>query len=516
MIEVTEITKGERNFMKKTKIAIVGITAIMALTGCRGKVTPASLLKDAAEMSSKAESVEMTMNMEMDAKISMTGVSVDLGMDMDLDADVTYDPILMQADGKMSVKSPDGDQSIDMQMYAEADGKDLIIYAKTVDGEWSKMELEGLADLTSVAMTSDNSAVMESLELAKDTETINRIECYKISGSIKGEDMEGFAESMEDNEMLKDIDLKDVEIPIEYYIAKADKYPVRITVDMTSMMDDMATSMMKVAMGSGAMGAELDSLKLSIETCTFAVDYTDFGKVDKIEIPSEAKDAKEASAAVMEEPAEDEVTAQEIGDIFQKNKEDNDAQTEAETKAAETKAEAEAPAQTGQGWRGFSFSSNGKTLTMPCSLDDVLAAGLEIEDGDYNEIDENYIINAGEYKYLYMNAGENFKGSLNLYLVNETSEPKKAFECSVAGIDYSCYSDAYKMEIDLVFQDGIKIGDPIENAIAAYGEPTDTRAGDDYTYYEWADEENYYCSCEIRADEDGNIVNYEMKNFNLK
>lgn len=90
--------------MKKINILAAGLIAAAALSGCGSKVTTGSLLKDVNENTSKAESLEMSMVMDLQAQIAITGMTMDLGMNMKLDADVINDPALMHAKGNVAVE----------------------------------------------------------------------------------------------------------------------------------------------------------------------------------------------------------------------------------------------------------------------------------------------------------------------------------------------------------------------------------------------------------------------------
>ena len=152
---------------------------------------------------------------------------------------------------------------------------------------------------------------------------------------------------------------------------------------------------------------------------------------------------------------------------------------------------------------------NGQTVTFPCSLDDLRAVGMEFEE-EYNEQ-----ISAQDYSFLYVEIGKNSRGSMSFYMYNDTDKAKDSFDCQVGGFSYTCYSDAYKMDIDLEFQQGLKIGDPIEKAPQLYGEPNAKNIYEDYAVYTWEDKENFFNRCEVRSDEEGNVVGYEFTNFEI-
>jgi len=508
----------------KKRLFIIGAVALLTMTGCRSVVTPERILKEANEKSSTAESVAMTMNMDIQAKMKMTGISIDMGINMDMDTEMTADPIMMYTTGDMSIDVMGSNEKIAMEMYGEQDGDDFITYSRAEGEAWQK-EVADVGQYESVMSLYQEDALedmVKSLELAEETETIQRIECYKLSGEVAGSQLENILgttlSSMENNEMFGELELSDGDVLVEYYIAKADKYPVKIVIDMSNFMGEMLSEAMSGAFGDAAAeGLDLGTVEVEVDSCIVEMQYTSFDEVSEIKIPSEAKDAStQAGDSGFDETGElpDEISAQEISDIFAENAEDNETEDveaeEVETEAVEEAAETTAAVSTGGGiLEDNSVKINGQTITFPCSLDDFRAIGMEFE------AEDNEKVAAQDYTFIYVEVGENFKGSMSLVVYNDSDEEKDAFDCQVGGFRYDCYSDAYKMEIDLEFQKGLQIGDPLEKAVSLYGEPNSKNIYDDYASYTWESKDSYFHSCSLTSDEDGNIVRYDFRNFDI-
>lgn len=504
--------------MKKIKILAAGLIAAAALSGCGGKVTTESLLKDANEKTSKAESLQMSMTMDLQANIAITGLSMDLGMNMELDADVINEPALMHAKGNVAIEMLGQSEKVDLEMYSEQDGNKSIVYSKSDDSGWVREENDKVTDIAQLYSADDIPNMVEVLELAAETETINRIECYKLSGEISGDQMQGLfdtmMESMNDNDMMSDFSFGDSNIPIEYYIAKADKYPVKMTVDMKDIMEKA----LKDSMGDSfqeSMGLGEDvSVEIGVENCLVEVQFLSFDSVSEIKIPEEAKSAQEAAAT--EVSADDALTTQEISDIFAQNAEENETvadlpETEAET---ESKGKKTVPGN-GEGWKDFSFELEGKSLSLPCSLEDLKAAGFEV-DAEYTNVGEDYIINPNEYEYATVKYNGEWDSYLTVYFVNDSSEAKKVSECQVGGIACSSYDSEYKMQFELVFAGGITVGSTMDEVIAVYGEPTEKYEDDDYSSYEWRDRNYYNCGREVMTDENGRVISMQVMNIDIE
>lgn len=283
--------KEREAFMKLRRMTAVIMLAAMVLTGCGGKVTPSSLLKEAGKKSNSAKSAEMAVMLDLDASIGAMGMSMDMKLNMNMDIETTLDPMAVHGQGTMSMEAMGQSVEEKIEMYAEQEGDKFYTYSQTGSTGWEKEESDSLSNITTLYSEESLNAMADSMELAEDTETVNDKECYKLSGNIKGEDldalMEGVMAGMDGTEMVGDLDLAGTEIPMVYYIAKDDKAPVKMTIDMKSVMGKALEETMKESMGDTA-GEEVTT---DITTCNMEISFTSFDQTESITVPAEAKES---------------------------------------------------------------------------------------------------------------------------------------------------------------------------------------------------------------------------------
>ena len=272
--------------MRKKSLIAVSLMAALALAGCGGKATPASLMKAANESTAKAKSADMTVAMDLAANISASGMSMDLGMTMNMDMDITTDPVMMHATGNFSMDMLGQNESADIEMYMEQDGDKSVTYSKMGDEDWSKEEGESLENIMSMYALSDAETVTKNMEMAEDTETVNNIECYKLTGSVAGTDIESLMGSamgsMDEMNMLGEMNMDDMTVPVEYFISKDKSQPVKMTIDLKDIMKESLGAAM--AESTGAEGVETE-----VSSCAIEITFNSFDNVEPITIPDEVK-----------------------------------------------------------------------------------------------------------------------------------------------------------------------------------------------------------------------------------
>lgn len=163
----------------------------------------------------------------------------------------------------------------------------------------------------------------------------------------------------------------------------------------------------------------------------------------------------------------------------------------------------------GDTWDSYTVQINDKVLTFPCTLADVEATGL-VMDEEYTP--DGYMVNAQEYVLVYCeDANDN---ELMFDVVNTADEAKTVRECVVGGVSV----DDYDLEgggLTVIFPGGIQIGSTKEDVIGKYGEPDDAyEEEDDLHMYTWYGEDSYYVSCEVYVDPStGRITHMGMENY---
>lgn len=283
----------------KKKLTIAAIFVAVALTGCGGKVTPESLLKEASKAEREAKSAEASVVFDMEATLAVSGMSVDMEMGMDLDMEMTTSPVRVHATGDMKVGVLGQNETVDVEMYIDEEDGKAVSYAKASDSGWILQESASTKDLMSLESEENLKKIAENLELEKELETVNEVECYKLTGNIPAELIESsinFAmEGMQDNEMFEGFELEAKDVAVEYYVGKKDRQLVKILIDMKELMKESLEEAMKKSMED--YGDELSEEELGLEVeigkCLMEMYVHSYNKVEEITIPEEVKEEAE-------------------------------------------------------------------------------------------------------------------------------------------------------------------------------------------------------------------------------
>lgn len=250
-----------------------GLTVAVAMgTGCK-KETPDSLLKEAIKKQAEAKSVDGSMDMDMTMGMAQSGVSMELDMNLQMDMKMTQNPDAYHLKGSMGMDFMG--LNVDMEMYGQEnkDGDKFTVYSMT-DGTWQKYEEEKSEDVAETLANLDSFSA-EGLELEKELVEVNGKKAYKMTGTIEGEELGDSGILDAAGEEMQDMDWSNVKAKISIWIYKDSKLPAALQIQVK---DAPQTE-------DGA-AAYLKSLNLKME-------YKEYDKIDKIEVPKEALDAEE-------------------------------------------------------------------------------------------------------------------------------------------------------------------------------------------------------------------------------
>lgn len=250
-----------------------GLTVAVAMgTGCK-KETPDSLLKEAIKKQAEAKSVDGSMDMDMTMGMAQSGVSMELDMNLQMDMKMTQNPDAYHLKGSMGMDFMG--LNMDMEMYGEEnkEGDKFTVYSMT-NGTWQKYEEEKSEDVAETLANLDSFSA-EGLELEKDLVEVNGKKAYKMTGTIEGEELGDSGILDAAGEEMQDMDWSNVKAKISIWIYKDSKLPAALQIQVK---DAPQTE-------DGA-AAYLKSLNLKME-------YKEYDKIDKIEVPKEALDAEE-------------------------------------------------------------------------------------------------------------------------------------------------------------------------------------------------------------------------------
>lgn len=185
------------------------------------------------------------------------GPAMGMGFDGTLSMDVK--DTIFGMDGDMTVDVMGASEELGFEAYVEmSEDKELAIYMyEDSSDEWLKI--------------TDDSMVREMEKQEKE------------NGDSDSESATAELESV----MGEDSDMSWLKMDLTFYVDKKTKLPVSMEFDFAN------SDMSKIAEMLGAsLGAELE---VELKAANMSIDYYDFGKVDKIEIPDDAKNAPEVT-----------------------------------------------------------------------------------------------------------------------------------------------------------------------------------------------------------------------------
>lgn len=269
----------------KYSCAILGSSIlILTMTGC-GKVTSDSLLKSMSQNMSKEENYKMDMLMDLKASGTVQGMSVDINMNMDMGMKINTNPEIAHAEGNMTMEMLGMNQSSPLEVYTVKEGDNTISYSKTGEEGWTKEVQADLNKNLNAYDFKEFEKLAANLELEKNTTDLEGIECYALKGVLDGEALSTILDStlsaMNDSaEIMGDVNWAEIKIPVEFYIAKKGSMPVKMSLDMQSMM-------LEVMKSAGAQ----EEVEFACDKCTFDLKFGSFGEVETITLPDDVKNA---------------------------------------------------------------------------------------------------------------------------------------------------------------------------------------------------------------------------------
>lgn len=442
------------------KLIALTVTAVMtaaAASGCGTKATPENILRDMSENADKAESLLANFKITMNMGDDMSQVT----MDADLDIEATVEPEASHGKGTMAMEISGVDVSTDLETYSVKEGDEIITYT-LLDGNWTAESTDEEAFLADVGDMEDYA---EYFTLSEDLVTVNGQDCYELTGELYGEQ---FADMMQGDILglfsgfgVDEEALKDMAFPCTVCVYREGILPARISFDLSAPID-----------------AVLGDQGVAVSECYVDITMIEYDNVGSITVPDDVIAAAEGGTAW--EP---------------------DASVSDGDSGTASAAPAEQSAALGDDWESYTVQINDTVVTLPCTIADLEAAGVTM-DREYTP--EDYVINPEEYELAWF---EDANGNeLTVDIVNMTSEPMEVKDCLVGGITADAWSVS-EGGMTVIFPGGIQIGSPVEDALAAYGEPdssyNDSEYGDTYM---WDEDDSYYNGCDIYTEAGTGVI----------
>lgn len=445
-------------------VGLAGAMTAALLAGCGTKATPENLLRD---MEKNSEEVGSTlMNFKMDLAMSYDSNDVNFGMDMDLEA--TAEPEASHGKGTVSMEMMGMDFDIPAEMYSVIEDDEYVTYTM-MDDMWTR-EVSDEDDVTGEvdSMSESMAEYADQFTLAEELATVNDQECFELTGELDGDI---FGELMQTDLIgsltgygIDEDQLSDMVFPCTIDIYRDSILPARIYFDMTD-----------------AFAALLQDAGVTVSECYVDVNFMEYDSVGEITVPEEAiSGAADMSDDELDLPGVD-------SEMY-----------ESDVKPA---GPAEASDALGDSWDSYTVQINDTVVTLPCTIAELEAAGVEL-DSEYTP--EDYVVNAGEYELAWF---EDAGGDcIMVSMLNPGSEPAEIKDCQVGSIS----ADAWNLtngSLKVIFPGGIQVGSTEADLLAAYGEPDDSYEDEEYgNSYFWYGDESYISSCNAGITPDTGLV----------
>lgn len=455
----------QRHVKKVVSVFLAAAMMMCLAAGCGKKATPENLLTDMQKKMEDIKSVDGNMKMEME--MSAEGETVSIKMDMDIEA-IQEKTSSSHMKGVAEISAAGSNMSTEMEIYQEEVDGEIVSYVNT-DGEWAKDSEQNPEDLLDEEMFDSIEDMADSFELSKDKVEVGGKKCFELKGTISGDSIgdimeSGMMDSMQGADMIDEDAFKGAKIPCTIAIYEDSILPAKISIDMQSLMKSMLD------------GMGLEEAGVEISKCYLELEYREFNKVDKIEIPADVKEA-----------AGDGTSAKDTSD-------------DSDNKPAQGASPAAQSSELGDTWNSYTVQINDKVLTLPCSISDFEAAGLKLND-EYTPRD--YVVNVDEYELAWFSDANG--NEITVDMVNMTDEAIELGDCLVGGISVADF-EIEKGGITLIFPGGVQMGSSKEDVLAKYGETDDIYEGDSEDMYTWWDNDSYYKCCEIDFDSETGLV----------
>lgn len=377
-------------------------------------------------------------------------------------------------EGKISMNIAGTDVSMDMSNYQlEEDGETVsYMYANEM---WVKETIDGEEEETALSadMVERLTEQSKAFALSEELVTVNEKECFELKGDIGGK----FAADMVGEDMLETFgmggavseeDIEDLEIPCTIAVYKESILPASISIDMK----DVVTKAMEEAGG------------MEIQELNLELNFDEYNKVKEIKLPKDAKEqAVDAGGSLsgllegdMEEDIEEEVEEEDTDD-----------------------AGAEKP-EGPSAWESLELNVSGKTVTLPCKVSELEAAGLKV---DAEEVPADKMVKPGETEFPMLK--DKNGNQVGVYCENTGDADAKVTDCTLTGF-YITSRDGEGI-VDIALPGDVRLGTTEAELLEKYGEPgeksEDTKTG--ILTYSW-DDELFTRSLGVELDKDSKQV----------
>ena len=276
---------------------LFGLVLALPSAPARAESTAEQELTEAFANLNTLDSLRMDLDFALDLAIVMsmegqTIVNLPMSIALNMDIEIQKTPYAMHGQMEMQMTSMGQKENKKALMYGEADGDAVISYSSEDDGAtWTKKRTEkatfSLGDLSTI--------IGSAKEIQKiNMETVDGHDMDVYTAIVDGQYLQQALDAAGSDNPLSEMmgengtdDMGDFEVVI--YVDRATDLPVRLSIDLASMMKDLLSTAMESSMGTS--GVEGMEMKIDISVGTVVCDLSQFNSVPFIEIPAAVKAA---------------------------------------------------------------------------------------------------------------------------------------------------------------------------------------------------------------------------------
>ena len=276
---------------------LFGLVLALPSAPARAESTPAQELTEAFANLNALDSLRMDLDFALDLAIVMsmegqTILNLPMSIALNLDIEIQKTPYAMRGQMEMHMSSMGQKENKKALMYGEADGDAVISYSSEDDGAtWTKKRSEkatiSLGDLSTI--------IGFAKEIQKiNMETVDGYDMDVYTAIVDGQYLQQVLDATGSDNPLSEMmgengtdGMGDFEVVI--YVDRAPNLPVRLSLDLASLMKDMLSAAMESSMGmSDVEGMEM---KIDISVGAVVCELSQFNSVPFIEVPAAVKAA---------------------------------------------------------------------------------------------------------------------------------------------------------------------------------------------------------------------------------
>jgi len=290
--------------MKRIGVLILALVMVFSLAGCGSKklsgMTAEEIMTKVQETMSGLESYTgaVTTNLSM----SMMGSEMEMASTSDMT--MFTNPLKTRVVTSVDMTYSGTTQNQEVTVYVENREGSYFVYTSDEAGEYTVEEIteaeldEKLKSLMGMGAAEQYLGVLSSVEKAEGLETIDGVECVKVTAQISGDavgdliaatGMQEAFEGMLTSEMFKGLEPANV----TYWIDNEKAYIVKGEVEMSDMLSALFSAMFSAAAeeyGEQMEGIDMSSM-IRISEASSVSTFANFNAAEKFDMPEAAKAA---------------------------------------------------------------------------------------------------------------------------------------------------------------------------------------------------------------------------------